>query len=259
MTFLARLGRGALLVAAAWALSGCLPSAQSQLDEEKEPHFLAGKGLVNAMDYRGAIESFERALEANPQSASAHFELAWLFDQKEADPAAAIYHYESYLRLRPGAENAEIVRQHIVACKQELARTVSLGPVTEKVQRELEQLTEENKRLGDLNKQLSDEVAKWRAYYASRPAAVTNQAVGLTAGRAALTSGPGPISPAVGVSSNSPAPPVAPGRTHTVKTGETLSLIAREYGVRLETLMAANPKLDPRRLRVGQALSIPSP
>ena len=49
------------------------------------------------------------------------------------------------------------------------------------------------------------------------------------------------------------------GRTHTVKPGETPSLIARQYGVRLDALMAANPRLEPRRLRVGQALSIPAP
>src|SRR3974377_1824924 len=102
----------ALVLLTGLALSGCLPPAQSRLDEEKEPHFLAGKGLVNAMDYKGAIESFEKALEVNPQAAAAHFELGWLFDQKEADPAAAIYHYEYYLRLRPKAENAELLRQH---------------------------------------------------------------------------------------------------------------------------------------------------
>jgi LysM repeat protein len=36
-------------------------------------------------------------------------------------------------------------------------------------------------------------------------------------------------------------------------------LIARKYGVKLEALNAANPKLDPRRLQVGQALIIPPP
>ena len=129
----ARLFRGALLLSAALALSSCLPLAQSSSDEEKEPHFMAGKSLVNAMDYRGAVEAFEKALEANPHSAAAHFELGWLFDQKETDPAGAIYHYESYLRLRPGADNAGLVQQRILYCKQGLARTVSLGPVTEKV------------------------------------------------------------------------------------------------------------------------------
>ena len=55
------------------------------------------------------------------------------------------------------------------------------------------------------------------------------------------------------------ATPTATSRTHTVKAGETPSLIARKYGVKVDALMAANPKLDPRRMQVGQALIIPAP
>src|ERR1700682_4403412 len=125
MTFLSAPFRFALSFLSCLVLGGCLPSGQSQVDEEKEPHFLAGKSHVNAMDYKGAIESFEKALEVNPKSASAHFELAWLCDQKDSDPAAAIYHYDHYLKLRPRAENAETARTRILACKQDLARSVS--------------------------------------------------------------------------------------------------------------------------------------
>src|SRR4051812_30044747 len=85
------------------ALSGCDRYARTQLDEEKEPHFLAGKSRVSTLDYKGAIECFEKAIQVNPQSASAHFELGWLFEEKESDPAAAIYHYEHYLKLRPAS------------------------------------------------------------------------------------------------------------------------------------------------------------
>jgi LysM repeat protein len=48
------------------------------------------------------------------------------------------------------------------------------------------------------------------------------------------------------------------GKTHTVAAGETPMAIAKKYGIRLESLMAANPRLAPRRLRVGQSLSIPA-
>jgi LysM repeat protein len=44
-----------------------------------------------------------------------------------------------------------------------------------------------------------------------------------------------------------------------VQSGETPSSIARKYGIKLETLMAANPGLNPTRLRIGQTLNIPSP
>src|SRR5437016_2523158 len=88
-----------LLLLCACALTGCLPSSQSQLDEEKEPHFLEGKSRLNARDYKGGLESFERALQVNPHSASAHFELAVLCEQNKQDYAAAIYHFEHFLEL----------------------------------------------------------------------------------------------------------------------------------------------------------------
>jgi len=44
---------------------------------------------------------------------------------------------------------------------------------------------------------------------------------------------------------------------HRVSAGETLTQIARAYGIRLDELQAANPGLDPRRLRIGQGLVVP--
>jgi tetratricopeptide (TPR) repeat protein len=156
--------RQVTLLLASLMVSGCWPSPQGQSDEEKEKNFIEGRSRVNAMDYEGAVESFERALEVNPQSASAHFELGWLLDLKQPDAAAAIYHYEKYLKLRPGAHDADNVRERILACKQELARTVWLGPISEKQQRDLQKLAEENKQLAEQNRQMSEDLAKWRAY-----------------------------------------------------------------------------------------------
>ena len=110
-------GKSSLVVLAATALlsvNGCLPSDSSPLDEEKEPHFVLGKSRVNAMDYTGAVEAFTESLEANPHSAAAHFQLACLFDQKESDPASAIYHYQEFLRLDPKADNAAVIQQRIL-------------------------------------------------------------------------------------------------------------------------------------------------
>jgi tetratricopeptide (TPR) repeat protein len=243
------------------ALVGCTPPDQNQSDEEREPHFALGKSRINAMDYQGAVEAFQEALEANPHLAGAHFELGWLYDEKESDPAAAIYHYQQYLKLCPYAGNAEVIKQRIESCKQQLAADVLPLPSTPAAQKQINQLIEENQRL-------QDEVNKWRAYYASQQAArnqfssapdhpVTSQMVN------PVPSQPQPnLSTAAGrPAKDHPAHPTAIKetlRTHTVVAGETAVRIAHRYGVSLDALLAANPGLEPRRMRVGQVLNIPS-
>src|ERR1700744_857025 len=99
MSFLGRLSVILLAAMSLGLVAGCAPSDQSQADEEKEPHFVLGNNRFNAMDYPGAIDAFQQSLEVNPRSAQAHYRLAQLYDTKVPDPAAAIYHYQEYLRL----------------------------------------------------------------------------------------------------------------------------------------------------------------
>jgi LysM repeat protein len=260
MTLRVILIRSLLLLPIGLTLTGCLPAAHNQSDEEKESHFLAGKSRVSTLDFKGAIESFERALEVNPHSAAAHFELGCLFE--EPDPAAAIYHYEKYLKLRAEAPNGDVVKQRITTCKQELARNVSLGPLTERQQRDLEQLTIDNKALAEKVKSLGEELEKWRLYALSLQS-LTNS--GRAVGTRAIGIAPSPTSTPVMLSSlgsnsaRNTSESTTALRTHTVRSGETLTTIARRYGVGLQALTQANPRVDPRRLQVGQTLAIPSP
>lgn len=46
-------------------------------------------------------------------------------------------------------------------------------------------------------------------------------------------------------------------KTHTVRDGETLSTIAKQYGVTLEALKEANPNINPEIIVVGQRINIP--
>jgi LysM repeat protein len=255
MTLWLSLSRAAPLLLWCAVLTGCGPAGQSPLEEVNEPHFLAGKSRINQMDYQGAMESFEKALEANPKSSAAHFELGCLFDQKDSDPAAAIYHYDRYLKLRPNADNAEIVKTRIVACKQELARSVSLEPVTQRLQGDLD-------RVNAQNKELRDELEKMRLAISRASAPASPSTATLAPAHAQLTPGAGQPSQTMAARANSaPGSPAASAvvRTHTIKAGETPTIIARKYGVKVDALMAANPRLDPRRLQVGQSLNIPSP
>jgi len=257
MTWTATVIRAAQVLLAVMVLSGCAPSGQGQADEEKEPHYLAGKKRVNTLDYPGAIECFEKALEVNPRSAAAHFELAWLYEK--TDPAASIYHFQSYLKLRPDAGNAVVVNQRIMACKQELAQEVSLGPLTERQQKEFEKQAAETKRLQEEVKNLKAQLEQWKAY-AARLAGMTNrQEVPSLADRSQTARpvvGPdgsrGDSSPPTGVRA-----PVT--KTHTVKAGENATVIARKYGIKVQALLAANPRVNPRRMQIGQVLVIPVP
>lgn len=263
MIFSAKQFFGLALLAGLLAITGCTLTDASQVDEEKEPHFLEGKARVNSLDYAGAIESFEKALQANPKSASAHFELGCLCDQREADPAAAIYHYQHYLKLRPNGENCERARTRIVACKQELARAVSLGPVTQNLQRDFEQVMEQNKKLTEDNKTLRDELERWKTSSPSgrppepasttpagvRPVQFASAQIPVSGGAAEISASPR--------SSRSNTIPTGM-KTHTVSAGETPAGIARKYGIKLDALMTANPRLDARRMRIGQTLAIPA-
>jgi tetratricopeptide (TPR) repeat protein len=263
MSFCFKLASSACAVWVAVGLSGCTPSGRSQLSEEKEPHFVLGKSRVNAMDYQNAIEAFEQSLEANPRSAMAHFELGWLYDEKTSDPAAAIYHYQQYLKLNPNADNADVIKQRIYRCKQQLAADVLPLPSAPAAQQQLERLSEQNR-------QLQDETAKWRAYYAGQLAAAKNSLTSSPVSRP-LPPGANPTPTPSGqeVSLASPgsnpdrpdkSKPAADGpRTHTVVSGETAMSITRKCGVKLSALQAANPGVNLSRLRAGQVLNLPQP
>jgi len=254
MKFSVWLFRCALAIFVCAALNGCMPPNQSQMDDEKEPHFIEGKRAVNSMDYNGAIDEFEKAVEANPRNASAHFELGWLYEEKatEPDPAAAIYHYQQFLKLRPTADTADAVKLRIVNCKQDLAKAVLPLPSSPGVQHDMEQLIQENK-------QLRAEVEQWRAYYQTQTNRQAQQASTPTQPVQPVVSNPPPSNP---VQSNQAVvqhytPHPAAGRTYTVQGGDTLAAISRKFNVKLDALAAANPGLDARRLRVGQAVNIP--
>lgn len=254
MKFSATLLAAALGAAGCLFWTGCFPPSRGQTPEEKESHFITGKNRVNAMDYTGAVKSFEKALEVNPRSAAAHFELGCLFLNHEKDPAAAIYHFQSYLKLSPGAHDAEVIKQHIMGCKQELAKQVSLGPITAGQQRDLERLAEENKRLQEESRRSREELASLRLFLATNRPPVNPQLPGRSGTENRLESAGAAV---VGGGASS-APGVTPGRrTYIVRQGDTMAAIARRHGVKLTQLQAANPAIDPRRLRPGQTVYLP--
>ena len=45
--------------------------------------------------------------------------------------------------------------------------------------------------------------------------------------------------------------------THVVAPGDTLYLIAKKHGIKLDSLMRANPNIDPYNMLIGTELCIP--
>ena len=254
MTLSVRFFYSLLALALCANLSGCLPSGGGQAEEEKEAHFVEGKSCLNRMDFKGAIQEFEKALEVNPHSAAAHFQLAWLYEEKVPDPAAAIYHWQQFLKLRPDYPNAETIKQHIVNCKQDLAKTVLPLPITPTMQREFQQLAEQNKLL-------QTELEQWKTY-AARLQLMTNR-LQVTAGAQQPVVPPSPpAQPMASRQQTSAAQvehPSAAARTYKVQAGDNPSAIARKFNVKLDAFMSANPGLEPKRLHIGQTVNIPSP
>jgi LysM repeat protein len=258
-----------LLAAAFFAAAGCSPLDQGAMDEEKEPHYVLGKSRVNAFNYTGAIEAFEESLEANPHSALAHYQLAMLFENQESDPAAAIYHYQQYLKYNPKAANAEIIAQHITRCKQQLAEDSLTLPSTPAAQQQLEKLMDENRQL---HTQLSQWQAAYFALKTNPPVAPVNnvapqnnfppqpQATSATPDDV-TTAATAPSRTTATGSKPAPAPQktAKPARTHTVARGETLASIARGQSLSLTALEAANPGVNPKKLKAGQVLNLPPP
>ena len=240
-------------------LAGCRPGATGQGDEQKDPYFLAGKNRLQDRDHQGAIEMFEKALDVNPRSASAHFELGVLYEQQQSDYAAALYHYQRAVTLRPDMPSADLARQRTQECKRELAKTVVQPISMQNLQRDVDTLRVENELL-------KQRLQAWQNYYEGRGVvpsnvvqAITNPPLRATpppsTAQANITQSPALRSNPVQRASLQPTS----NRTHIIVSGDTPAGIARRYNVKLSALQSANPTMDARRLRPGQTLVIPPP
>lgn len=250
-------------------LSGCFPEAETPVEEQKNPYFVTGKSRVTARDYKGAVEAFEKAVEVNPRSALAHFELGLLYEQHEADYAAAIFHFNQAIKLRSnGAYPAENARLRIPGCKQEMIKTDSLATVNPVALRDSERVREENQQLRKQIEALQESIKQLQAQLAARPPVPTPAPAPV----AAPMPNPAPRPPADLARAGTPPPsrgaaPLPPrpvgavagaARAHTIQSGETCVSIARLYKVRLDALLAANPGLEPKRMKVGQTIRVPA-
>jgi len=71
---------------------------------------------------------------------------------------------------------------------------------------------------------------------------------------------PGRVPPLLLAETPLPRRPIDEGRDrHRVSSGENLTVIANRYGVTLDDLLRANPRVEPNRITAGQWIEIPLP
>jgi LysM repeat protein len=139
-------------------LCGCFPPGDRGADEERNPLLTEARAKKAAYNFEGAVATLEKALEANPRLAPAHWELGLLYYENLNDYAAAIYHFEKLLKLRPQWRHARTARQFIDICKIELVKSAPPIPQTPQIQRLIDNLTAKQVELTRENTQLKEKV-----------------------------------------------------------------------------------------------------
>jgi LysM repeat protein len=237
------------------ALSGCLPSSSSSIDDEKDPHYINGRNRVSGRDFKGAMDEYEKALEANPRNSAAHRELGFVCGEQLKDYAGAIYHLQQYLKLRPQAENAKIIGDWIRTYKAELVKSDFIAPMNIGAQRDLERLTTENNTLKRQIEALQTQLGTRQVLETNLPSPSpvhksTSVVETVSANSANFPTGRNSVS--------RETPAAARPRTYTVRSGDTVTSIAKQCRVKLNSLLQSNPSVDSRKLKVGQTLTIPA-
>lgn len=269
--------RALLLALLALALgAGCSPDDFLLGDEDRDRNLQRARDSERLGDFETAAEYYERALERSAKSPAVHLGYAALCEGQLRRYPDAVYHYQRYLRLLPaGDPKGEDIRRRITNCTERLATSVPLVIRSETIARDLQavrnealglraQVTNLTLALG----QSSNEVLRLNQWAMQLQGQIQTQAVALAqaqAQAAALRNSGVPPGPGSGAGSGAPPPGGTAGsntvagwtRVHRVQPGESMDRIARRYGVSLRALQAANPRIEPRRLKAGVELRIP--
>jgi LysM repeat protein len=249
-----------LNLAAGWVLlgllclgaTGCLPAERVAGGEENDPDFLAGLSHKRAGRPARAVEFFERALQTNPHSVAAHFELGLLYYQGVTNYVAALYHLDRVQQLNPQFRHIQTVDQMIRGCKQEFIRDVPIGTITWQMEQDMQRL----QRMEKENLELRQRVEQLRLELAAREA---DPGPGNADVARLDRFGPSGSSEVTALRQFTPVPlrTGSSERRYTVRRGDTLYSIARENGFQPNALIAANPGIDPARIVPGQVLRLP--
>ena len=283
-----------LIYAASLALVGCNISDKDALthDDSSNPHYKQAQDDLENNNPTGAATDYEAALNADSKLAGAQYELGVIYGDRLGDPIASIYHFKRFLELDPTSPKADEVKGLID--KQSQAFAASLPNQTAQPSADMARLQADNAALKKQSDDAMQTIAQLQAQLGHRhgrlalrtsPRADLNTTPIIPVSTDSATSVPATNTPAeapraAAVDTNSPdvntpATPVVPGatnapaaastepaRSYTVVKGDKIWKIAKRMypgdtknGV--DKILAANPGLDPKKLKIGQVLVIP--
>lgn len=256
-------------------LTGCDLWHRTNPDERREANFMAAYNYSLQGSYEEAAAAYYRALEANPNNATAHLDLGFLYQDKLHDYVLSIYHFRRCQQIKrrrhdrdaedPTIENA--VRQAQIQLAIQFASAFG----HQQTQTQVDDLKRRNAELEATIKELKMHLGQ----AAQNQETGNGSAADPSAGSPGVVSRPQPNPvgavtaketkvPTTPKDSGSRTPPTSRSestattpKVHVVKSGETLALIARKYGLNVQQLQSANRSVDPRRLKPGQSLVIP--
>lgn len=273
---------GSIAVGVSLLVSGCGWLDRAAGNPKQEAHFMEGENLRRTAQYTAAREAYQKALEVNPANYFAHQELGDLYYQHFNDPGTALYHYRRYLEVGQRVNGKTFTDPTADTCIQgsefKLAERVVSQLARQRTSVELDQLKRENdalrQQVAEAQRQLQIRALEARnGLVTPTPAPTPGSTPPPPSGTPATGSGTTPT-PAPAPRSNVPAPAPTPAvtprppatptpsraaTTYTVRPGDTPATIAKANGIKVTALLAANPGLDPRRMKVGQTLQVPPP
>lgn len=259
--------------------------------ETDEPFYVQGVGLKKQNRQGEALTAFLKVIDRRGERGApeSHFEAGEIFLNHAKDPGEAYHHFRKYLELQPNSKQAELVRGRVDIAKREFWRQLAGRPLEDPSVRV--QITEEVSKLRRENDELRAELSVLRGGGATpvnrsrmitlppetnhapppsvptvpvadspiRPAPAPRQATMAPTMVPTTPAQRGNVRPAPITTQRPGATPPSGGRTHTVRPKETIFAIAKQYGVKMEDLAAANGIRDMSKVPVGTVLKIPAP
>ncbi|MEO6243874.1 MAG: LysM peptidoglycan-binding domain-containing protein [Opitutaceae bacterium] len=255
------------------------------LVETDEPFFVQGMQLKKQGRHAEALTAFLKVIDKRGTRAASesHLEAGAIFLNHTKDPLEACHHFRKYLELQPNSKEAEGVRGQVKIAMRDFASKLPGRPMEDQSVRL--QAEEDIAKLRRENEELRAEIATLRGggampvsrlprmiavpdeVHTTRAAPDPTMVVDMPAREsppAVSAFAEHKVAPATPSTKAAKAPttaksPPLTGRTHTVKPKESLYGIAKQYGVTVPELSAANGIKNPSSVAIGTVLKIPSP